>query len=94
METTVHDVEEEDCQALKNLTDNGIITPEGPKVPIRVLDAIQTTIKEEEHFWHYRDEILSDLRQKDKEMHALRNYITTLINDAKFTHPETKNHSE
>ena len=52
------------CQALQILIDNDTITPEDQKVPIRVLDAIQTTIKEEEHFWHCHNEILLDLRQK------------------------------
>ena len=41
--------EKEDCQVLQTLTDNGIITPEDHKDPVRVLVAIQTTIKEQ-HF--------------------------------------------
>ena len=43
--------EGEDCQTLQTLSDNGTLTSEDQKAPIRVLDAIQTTIKEEEHFW-------------------------------------------
>ena len=43
----------EDCQALQTLIDTDTITPEDQKTPMRFLDAIQTTIKEEEHFWHY-----------------------------------------
>ena len=45
-------IEGEDCQALHTLNNNVTITPEDQEVPIRVLDAIQTTINEEEHFWH------------------------------------------
>ena len=51
-------IEGEDCQPQQTLINNGTITAEDQKVPIRVFDAIQTTNKEEEHFWHYRDEIL------------------------------------
>ena len=40
----------EDFQALHTPTGNGTITPDDQKDPLRVLDAIQTKMKEEEHF--------------------------------------------
>ena len=40
----------EDCQALKTLINNSIITPKDHKTPIKVLDTIQTKMKE--HLWH------------------------------------------
>ena len=82
--------ERTDCQAQQMIIDNGTITPEDQKVPIRLVDGIQTTIKEKEHFWHYRDKFLSDLRPKQMKECTLSNCITTLINIAKFTCPETK----
>ena len=81
----------EDHQALQNLTENGNIIPNDQKTPIKVLDAIQTTIKEEENFWHYRDETQQDFQQKpDEGMHSLSNQITTLITNSILTHTETK----
>ena len=49
-------------QAPQTLIDNNTITPEDQCTPIHALKAIQTTIKEEEHYWHYRDKIMSDIR--------------------------------
>ena len=64
----------DDRQALQNLIDNNIITPEDQLTPICALKAIQTTIKEDEHFWHFRDEVLSDFRQEPNEgTHSLSN---------------------
>ena len=51
----------EDRQALQTLIDNNTITHEDHLTPSCVLKAIQTTIKEEEHYWHYREEIMSDI---------------------------------
>ena len=45
----------EDCQTLHTLVKNGTITPEAQRTPKAVLDVTQTTIKGEEHFWHYKD---------------------------------------
>ena len=59
-------IEVEDCQALQTLLDNGTKDPEDQKVPIRLLDTIQTIIIEEEDLQPYREEILSDLRQKNR----------------------------
>ena len=43
------------------------ITPEDQLTPMCALKAIQTTIKEEEHYWHYRDKMMSDIRQQPNE---------------------------
>ena len=81
----------DDRQALQNLIDNNIITPEDQLTPIHALKAIQTTIKEDGHFWHFRDEVLSDFRQEPNEgTHSLSNRITNLINNCKFTDSNTK----
>ena len=48
-------------------------------------------LKEEEHFWHYHNQILCDLWQLPGEgIHALNTHITTLINNSKFTCTQTK----
>ena len=61
-------------RALHNLVDNIIITPEILETPKHVLNPMQTTIREDEHFWHLRDEIVSDIRQKPNEtIHTLSN---------------------
>ena len=52
--------EAENYHALQTLINNGTSTPDDQKVPIRVLNAILAIRKEEELFWHYRDESLSD----------------------------------
>ena len=51
----------DDRQALQNLIDNNIITPEDQLTPTSTLKAILTTIKEDEHFWHFRNEVLMTL---------------------------------
>ena len=62
----------EDRQELQTLIDNNTITQEDQCTPIRALKAIQTSIKEEEHYWHHRDEVMSNIRQQpDKQVHAL-----------------------
>ena len=48
----------DDRQALQTLIDNNTITPEDQLTPSHTLKAIQTTIKEEEHYWHYREETM------------------------------------
>ena len=45
----------EDRQTLQTMIDNKTITTEHQLTPINALKAIQTTIKDEEHYWHYRD---------------------------------------
>ena len=81
----------EDRQAIQTLLDNNTITPEDQHTPGHALKAIQTSIKEDEHFWHFRDELLSNVRQESqKGIHSLNNRITTLINNCKFTNTSTK----
>ena len=45
----------EDRQALQTMIDNNTITPEGHSSPIHALKLIQTTVRDGEHYWHYRD---------------------------------------
>ena len=53
--------EDEDCLALQTLIDNQTITPAAQQTPSLVLKAIQSVIKEDVHFWHHQDELLTDL---------------------------------
>ena len=57
----------EDRQALQTLTNNNTITPEDQLTPTCALKAIQSCIKEEEHFWLFRDEVMSDFCQQLNE---------------------------
>ena len=80
----------EDRQALQTMIDNNTITPADQCTPVQELKAIQTAIKDEEHYWHYRDKVLSDIRQHPgKQVHALNNRITTLINNCSFQDQQT-----
>ena len=80
----------EDRQALQTLIDNNTITPADQCIPIQALKAIQTTIKDEKHYWHYRDEVLSDIRQQPEEqVQALSNGIITLVNNCSFHDQQT-----
>ena len=45
----------------QTLVDNNTITLEIQQICKLLLDAIQTTIKEDKDFWCYRDELLSDV---------------------------------
>ena len=50
-----------------------------------------TTIRSEDHFWHFQEELLSDVSQLPNEgIHALNTCITTLITQCKFPHPKTQ----
>ena len=81
----------EDRKTLQTLLENNTITQEDQCIPSKALQAIQTTIKEGEHFWHYRDEIFSDIRQQAHEgIHTLNTRITSLVNNYKFTDTPTK----
>ena len=72
----------EDRQVLQSLLDNKAITPEDQVTPAHAFTTIHTSVKEDEHFWHFRDELLSDFRQEQQEgIHTLSNRITTLINN-------------
>ena len=78
-------------QALQTLLDNNTITAEDQPTPTCALNTIQTTIKEDEHFWHLMDELFSDVgQQPNKDMYTLNNRITTLVNNCKFTNTSTK----
>ena len=80
----------EDRQALQTLIDNNTITQEDQCTPIQALKAIQTTIKEEEHYWHHRDEVMSDIRQQpDEQVHALNTRITSLVTNCRFECQQT-----
>ena len=80
----------EDRQALQTMIDNNTITPADQCTPIQALKAIQTAIKDEEHYWHYRDEILSNIRQQPEEqVHALSNRIIALVNNCSFQDQQT-----
>ena len=62
----------EDRQALQTMIDNNTVTQADQHTPLQALKAIQTTIKDEEHYWHYRGEIMSDIRQEPQEqVHTL-----------------------
>ena len=79
-----------DRRALKTLVDNGTITEADQRTPRLALKAIQTAIKEGEHYWHYRDEVLSDLRQQpDEQVHTLSTRIINLVNNCNFQDQQT-----
>ena len=66
------------------------MTAEHMLKPKAALDAIGTTIKSEEHFWAYRDELMSDLRQlPDEGIHVLSACICDLITKSKFGNAQT-----
>ena len=80
----------EDRRALKTLVDNDTITEADQRTPRLALKAIQTAIKEGEHYWHYRDEVLSDLRQQPNEqVHTLSTRIINLVNNCNFQDQQT-----
>ena len=80
----------EDRQALQTMIDNNTITQQDQSTPIKALKVIQTTIKDEEHYWHCRGEIMSDIRQEPQEqVCALNTRITTLVTNCKFTDQHT-----
>ena len=80
----------EDRQALQTLINNNTISPEDQLTPVSALKAIQSCIKDEEYFWHYRDELMSDFRQQpNAQIHTLNTRITTLVNNCKFQDHQT-----
>ena len=83
--------EDKDCIALQTLNDNQTISPDAQQTPSLVLKAIQSVIKEDVHFWHYRDELLTDLQQLPNEgIHALSTCIITLVGKCRFPLQEVK----
>ena len=80
----------EDRQALQTMIDNNTITQQDQHAPVHALKAIKTAIRDEEHYWHYRDEILSNIRQQPEEqVHMLNNRIITLVNNCSFQDQQT-----
>ena len=74
------------------MIDNNTITAEDQQTPTKALKAIQSCIKDEEHFWHFRDEVMSDVQQQPNEqIHALNTRITTLVNNCRFQDQNTTN---
>ena len=53
----------EDCQALQTPIENRTISPDAQWTPTLACKAVQSVIKEDVHFWHHRDQLLSDLHQ-------------------------------
>ena len=81
----------EDCCALQSLVDDGTITPNAQRTAKAMYNAIPSIIKEEEPFWHYRHEIVSDLHQKlDDHKHTLSNHISEHITISKFSNINAK----
>ena len=79
--------EGEDCQALQTLINNSTISPEDPHKSL----SYHTNNNKRRALCHCHNEILLNLQQKsDEGIHFVNNWITTLINNAKFTHTETK----
>ena len=67
------------------------MTDEDQLTPSHALQAIQTTIKEDEHHWHYSNKIFSDIIQHpDEAIHTFNTRITNLVNNCKFTDAATK----
>ena len=80
----------DDRQTLQDLIDNNTINAKDQLTPTIALNTIQRTLKEDEHFWHFRDEVLSDFRQEPNEgTHSLNNRITYLINNCMITDSNT-----
>ena len=71
-----------DRQTLQTLVDIGTITQQIQETPKLNLNTTQITIKADEHFWNYCDELVLDLWQKPEEpIHSLNTYIIQLINN-------------
>ena len=82
---------DEDGIALKTLIDSQTISPDAQWTPSLMLKAIQLVIKEDVHFWHHRDELLTDLQQlPDKSIHAFSTCIITLVGKCRFPLQEIK----
>ena len=83
--------EDKDRLALQTLIDNQTITPAAQQTPSLVLKAIQLVIKEDVHFWHRWDELLTDLQQlPNKGIHTLSKHINTIIGKCNLSSQEIK----
>ena len=81
----------DECQALQALIGNQTILPDAQKTHALAFKAIQFVIKEDVHFWHYLDQLLSDLCQlPDEGIHSLFNRINTLVGKCRFPSEEIK----
>ena len=64
------------------------MTPEQQKRPWDALDAIGMTIKAEEQFWHFQDELLSNVCEFPNDgIHAMSTYIAPLSPSANLPTP-------
>ena len=80
----------EDRQTLQTMINNNTITAEDQQTPTKALKAIQSCIKDEEHFWYFRDKVISGVQQQPNEqIHALNTRITTLVNNCRFQDQKT-----
>ena len=81
----------DECQALQTLIDNQNISPGAQWTPALASKVIQSVIKEDVHFWHYCDQLLSDLYQlPDEGIHSLFNRISILVGKCRFPSGEIK----
>ena len=72
------------------MIDNNTIMHEDQQTPTKALKTIQSYIKDEEHFWYFRDKVRSDVRQQPTEqIHALNTRITTLVSNCRFQEQQT-----
>ena len=82
---------DKDCISLQTLIHNQTISPDAQWTPSLILKAIQLVIKEDFHFWHHRDELLTDLQQlPDEGIRALSTHIITLEGRCRFPLQEIK----
>ena len=75
----------DDRETLQNMIDNNTISQEDQQTPTRALKTIQSCIKDEEHFWYFRDKVRSNIQQQaNEQIHALNTRITTLVINCRF----------
>ena len=56
-----------------------------------ILNAVQKTVKTDEYFWHYHNELVLDLQQRpDEPIHSLNTCIIQPINNWQFSNSNTK----
>ena len=83
--------QDEDRKNLQTLADNNSIMWETQQTSKLVLNATLTAIKEDKHFWHYQNELVSDVCQKpDQATNTQYTPILQLINNCNSTNDDTK----
>ena len=83
--------QDEDRQSLQPFIHNNTITLEDQLPQTHALKAIQSCIKDEEHFWHFRAEVMSNfIQQPNEQIHALNTRITMSVNNCKSKDHQTK----